>query len=168
MTTTLEALVDTAISEAAGGDDPAFARFIPGTLLSPGLVALVHRNDGFFWMVSAVASWVMTGADEKCAEGFDDAGINAGAYQLILDRWCDLRESMQMFDMRRHGSRGAELCVRGGADLTDDDSNTLHPIQRWSYAQIPWSDDEPFRVWACRQLLADGRAVWVLMLPREY
>ncbi len=167
MTTTLDAVIDRAMSDDKGGQQLTFARFLPGTALSPALAAMVKQCDGVFWMLTAIASWVTTGTEQKCDEGFDSDGMNAGAYQLLLERWPDLRESMQMFDLRRHGKRGAELCVRGGADLTEDDSLTLHPIQRWSYAQIPWSDDEPFRVWVSRQAISDGRAVWVLMLPQE-
>jgi len=166
--TTLEAAIDRAMSEAEGERELRYTRFIPGTALTPGLAAMVKQCDGVFWMLTAIASWVGVGGRDDGNGEFDDAGMNPGAYRCLLQRWPDLRESMQMFDLRRYGQRGAELCVHGGADLTEDDSLTLHPIQRWGYAQIPWSDDEPFRVWASRQQLANGRAVWVLMLPREY
>ncbi len=168
MTTTLEGLIDRALADDDSGEEVTFTRFIPGTVLSPGLAAMVKQGDGVFWMLTAIASWVTCGAADGGDGQFDDEGMNPGAYRRLVERWPDLREFMQQFDLRRHGQRGAYLCVRGGADLTEDDSLTLHPIQRWSYAQIPWSDDEPFRVWASRQALSDDRAVWVLMLPREY
>jgi hypothetical protein len=78
-----------------------------------------------------------------------------------------MRHFMQEFELRRHGLCGAELCVRGGADGAEDDSETLYPIQRCTYAEIPWSDDKPFRVMAGRQASDNGRDVWVLMLPGE-
>jgi hypothetical protein len=167
VSTTLDALIDRATDDAAVREF-LYTRFLPGTVLSPGLAVMVKQCNGVFWMLTAIASWVTTGTEQRCDEGFDSDGMNAGAYQLLLERWPGLRESMQMFDLRRHGKRGAELCVRGDFDLTEDDSLTLHPIQRWGYAQIPWSDDEPFRVWASRQAISNGRTVWVLMLPQEY
>jgi hypothetical protein len=168
MTTTLEALIDRAMIDTAGSHEVTFTRFIPGTALSPALAAMVKQCDGVFWMLTAIASWVTCGAADGGDGTFDESGMNHGSYRHLIERWADLRESMQMFELRRYGNRGAELCVRGGADLAEDDSETLYPIQRWAYAQIGWSDDEPFRVWAGRQQLDDGRAVWVLMLPREY
>lgn len=168
MATTLEHVIDQAMADDASGGQVTFTRFLPGTALSPALAAMVKQCDGVFWMLTAIATWVTCGTADDGDGQFDDAGMNSGAYRHLLERWPDLRASMQMFDLHRHGSRGAELCVHGGADLATDDSETLHPIQRWCYAQIPWSDDEPLRVWASRQQLADGRAVWVLMLPREY
>jgi hypothetical protein len=170
MATTLEAVIDRAMGEDAGEDQVTFTRFLPGTALSPALAAMVKQCDGVFWMLTAIASWVGV-ADHDDGDGdgeFDDAGMNPGVYRRLLQRWPDLRESMQMFELSRRGPGGAELCVHGGADLTEDDSLTLHSIQRWGYAQIPWSDDEPFRVWASRQQLDKNLAVWVLMLPREY
>jgi hypothetical protein len=168
MTTTLEGLIDRALADDASGEEVTFTRFIPGTVLSPGLAVMVKQGDGVFWILTAIASWVTCAAADGGDGQFDDDGMNPGAYRSLMQRWPDLRGFMQMFDLRRYGRGGAELCVRGGADLTADESNTLYPIQRWSYAQIPWSDDELFRVWASRQQLADGRAVWVLMLPREH
>ncbi len=167
MATRLEAVIDRAMGKDAGGQEVTFTRFMPGTALSPALAAMVKQCDGVFWMLTAIASWVTCGTVDGGDGEFDDAGMNPGAYRRLLQRWPGLRESMQMFDLRRYGQRGAELCVHGGADLTADDSNTAHPIQRWCYAQIPWSDDDAFRVWASRQPFADGRSVWVLMLPRE-
>ena len=168
MTTTLEQVIDRAMSDDGAGQTVTFARFLPGTVLSPALAGMVKQCDGVFWMLTAIASWVTCGASDGGNGQFDDDGMNPGVYRRLIQRWPDLQESMQMFDLRRHGQRGAELCVRGGADLTEDDSNALHPIQRWVFAQIPWSDDEPFRVWASRQQLPNGRDGWLLMLPREY
>lgn len=167
-TLTMAEMIDRAISDGDALGELTYTRFLPGTVLSPGLAAMLKQGDGVYWMLSAIASWVTCGASDGGDGQFDDDGMNPGVYRRLIQRWPDLQESMQMFDLRRHGQRGAELCVRGGADLTEDDSNTLHPIQRWVFAQIPWSDDEPFRVWAGRQQMPGGRAVWVLMLPREY
>jgi hypothetical protein len=168
MATTLEAVIDRAMAEDAGGEEVTFARFLPGTVLSPALAAMVKQCDGVFWMLTAIASWVTCGAAEGADGDSDDGCMNPGMYRSVLHRWPHVRESMQMFELRRHRQTGAELCVRGGADLTADDSETLYPIQRWQYAQIPWSDDPPFCVWASRQQLHSGRAVWLLMLPREH
>jgi hypothetical protein len=165
MQATLEQVIDRAMGDEPADGEVKFARFIPGTALSPALAAMVKQCDEVFWMLTAVASWVTCGAADGGDGRFDDDGMNPGAYAELIQRWPDLQH-MQMFDLRRHGEHGAILCVHGGADLTTDDSRTLHPIQRWSYAQIPWSDVEPFRVWASRHLV-DGRAMWVLMLPRE-
>ncbi len=166
MTTTLENQIDQAMDEAADREF-AYSRFMPGTALSPALAQMVKRCDGVFWMLTAIASWVTVGGRDIGNGQFDENGMNPGTYRRLLDRWSNTLQHMQLFELRRYGDRGAELCIRGGADATDDDSETLHPIQRWGYAQIPWSDDEPFRVWAGSQLIND-RAVWVLMLPREY
>lgn len=167
-TTTMAAMIDRAISAGDELAELTFTRFIPGTVLSPALAAMLKQGDGVFWMLTAIASWVTCGAADGGDGQFDDLGMNPGQYRRLIKRWADMRESMQMFDLRRHGKRGAELCVHGGADETHDDSLTLHPIQRWVYAEIPWSDDEPLRVWASRQRMDSGRDVWVLMLPREY
>jgi hypothetical protein len=167
-TRTINEMVDQAMRAGEGLGDPKFTRFIPGTVLSPALAAMLEQGDGVFWMLTAIASWVTCGGEHGGSAGFDDDGMNQGEYRLLLHRWADMRESMQCFELRRHGPRGAELCVRGGADETEDDSLTLHPIQRWCYAEIPWSDDRPLQVWAARQLLPGGRLVWLLMLPREY
>ncbi len=167
MTTTLDAVIDRAMDDAAVREF-SYTPFLPGTVLTPALAVMVKQCDGIFWMLTAIASWVTCGTADGGDGQFDDDGMNPGEYRRLVERWPDLREFMQQFDLRRYGQRGAELCVRGGADLTTDESNTLYPIQRWGYAQIPWSDDEPFRVWATRQALSNGRTVWVLILPREY
>lgn len=167
-TMTMDEMIDRAMQNGDVQGDVTFTRFIPGTVLSPALAAMLKQGDGVFWMLTAIASWVTCGAAGTGGEGFDDDGMNPSAYRRLIERWADMRECMQMFDLRRHGRHGAELCVRGGADDTADDSLTLHPIQRWAYAQIPWSDDEPLRVWASRQRMQGGRAVWVLMLPCEH
>jgi hypothetical protein len=167
MATTLEDVIDKAMAEEVGVAEVTFTRFLPGTALSPALAAMVKQCDGVFWMLTAIASWVTCGTVDGGDGEFDDAGMNPGVYHRLLQRWPNSLQHMQMFRLRRYGRRGAELCAHGGADLTEDDSETLHPIQRWSYAEIPWSDDEPFCVWASRHLV-DGRPVWVLMLPREY
>lgn len=167
-TLTMDEMIDRAMHSGDTQGDAQFSRFIPGTVLSPALSAMVEQGNGVFWMLTAIASWVTCGGIDGGSDGFDADGMNVGVYRRLVERWADMRESMQCFDLRRHGRCGAELCVRGGADDTDDDSLTLHPIQRWAYAQIPWSDNEPLRVWAARQLLPGGRLVWLLMLPREY
>ena len=166
-TVTMAEMIDRAMNDGNGSGELTFTRFMPGTVLSPGLAVMVKQGDGVFWMLTAIASWVTCGANGGDSDGFDANGMNATAYRRLIERWADVRESMQLFELRRHGSRGAELCVRGGADETEDDSLTLHPIQRWVYAEIPWSDDEPLQVWASRQRIDSGRSVWLLMLSCE-
>jgi hypothetical protein len=163
---TLEALVDEAMTGVYAGEELVYSRFMPGVVLTPATAALVKR-DGMHWMLTAIATWVTHGTMTANGETFDENGMNGGVYTRLICRWASMRHSMQEFELRRHGARGAELCVRGGADGAEDDSETLYPIQRWTYAEIPWSDDEPFRVSAGRQRSADGRDVWVLMLPSE-
>jgi hypothetical protein len=153
---------------SANDGEPTFARFIPGSALSPALAAMVKQCDGVFWMLTAIASWVTCGANDNGPEMFDENGMNLGEYVRLLRRWPCLRDSMQMFELRRNGQAGAELCIAGGADLEQDDSLSFYAIQRWSYAQIPWTDAKPFRVWAARQITQSGRDVWLLMLPSEY
>lgn len=165
---TMAEMTDRAMDDGDAAGELTYTRFLPGTALTPALVAMLKQGNGFFWMLTAIASWVTCGVDGATSDEFDEHGMNPGAYRRLVERWPNLREWMQQFELRRHGRGGAELCVRGGADATQDDSLTLHPIQRWSYAEIPWTDDEPFRVWAGRQHLPNGRTVWVLMLPREY
>ena len=167
VTMTMAEMIERAMSDGDSGEEPTYSRFLPGTVLSPALNSMVKQTDGVFWMLTAVASWVWCGNSGSGDDGFSEDGMNEGTYRRLIERWADMRESMQCFDLRRHGARGAELCVCGGADGTEDDSLTLHPIQRWVYAEMPWSDDEPLRVWAGRSIV-NGRDVWVLMLPREY
>jgi hypothetical protein len=171
-TLTMAEMIDRAINDGDAFGEVTYTPFIHGTVLSPGLAAMIKQRDGVFWMLTAIASWVIPSwvlvpGAEINDDGFDEDGMNEPAYRRLIERWADMRESMQCFDLRRHGPRGAELCVRGGTNGTEDDSLTLHPIQRWVYAEMPWSDDEPLRVWAGRSIV-NGRDVWVLMLPREY
>lgn len=167
-TLTMAEVIEQAINDGDASSEFTFMRFMPGTALSPALAAMLRQQEQVFWMLTAIASWVTCGADGAVIDQFDSDGMNPGAYRRLIERWADMREAMQCFELRRYGRRGAELSVCGGADETQDDSLTLHPIQRWGYAQIPWNDDEPLRVWAGRQLFSGGRLVWVLMLPREY
>jgi hypothetical protein len=163
---TLEALVDEAMTGVYAGEELVYSRFMPGVVLTPATAALVKR-DGMHWMLTAIATWVTHGTMAPNGETFDHNGMNAGVYVRLICRWASMRHFMQEFELRRHGLCGAELCVRGGADGAEDDSETLYPIQRWTYAEIPWSDDKPFRVMAGRQASDNGRDVWVLMLPGE-
>jgi hypothetical protein len=167
-TLTMAEVIEQAMGDGDSSSEFAYMRFMPGTALSPALAAMIRQQEQVFWMLTAIASWVTCGTADGGDGQFDDAGMNPGEYRRLIDRWADMRETMQCFELRRHGRRGAELCVCGGADETQDDSLTLYPIQRWGYAQIPWNDDEPLRVWVGRQLFSGGRLVWVLMLPREY
>jgi hypothetical protein len=139
-------------------------RFLPGTMLLPGLAAMQKQCDGVEWVLTAIASWCVYGESGKSERDlrFDGEGKCPGEYRWLIEHWPSLRE-LQYFELHRYGLRGAELCVRGGVDDFSDDSLTLHPIQRWEDAQIPWSDDDPLCVWAER---LDDR--WALMLPREF
>ena len=171
-TMTMAEMIERAMNDGDPSGELEYTPFIHGTVLSPGLTAMIKQPADVFWMLTAIASWVIPSwvfvpGSVIDDDGFDDDGMNEPAYRRLIERWADMRESMQCFDLRRHGARGAELCVCGGADGTEDDSLTLHPIQRWVYAEMPWSDDEPLRVWAGRSIV-NGRDVWVLMLPREY
>ncbi len=167
VTTTMAEMIDRAMNDGDALGELSYTRFLPGTVLSPALAAMVKQTDGVFWMLTAVASWVFAGGRDDGDGQFDPDGMNHGTYRRLISRWPNSLQHMQHFELRRRGNRGAELCVCGGADATEDDSLTLYPIQRWGYAQIPWSDEVPFRVWAGRHLM-NGRDVWVLMLPREY
>ena len=166
MNATIGDMVGEAMDTASGGE-LVYTRFQPGTVLTPGTAALLRQGEEFFWILTAVASWVTCGTTMANGDGFDEEGMAAGDYTRLICRWHSMRHWMQHFELRRHGARGAELCVRGGADATEDDSETLHPIQRWIDAEIPWSDDAPLAVWAGRQELPNGKSVWVLMLPSE-
>jgi len=152
---------------------PGPMRFIPGCGLSHGLASVMRQSEdaggGIFWALVAIASWVTVGRnDRSVTDGFDDDGFDHNTYTRLLDKWPSMTSCMQTFELRRHGDRGAQLCVHGGSSTTEHDSLTAYPIQRWRYAHFPWNEDgSPFRVWAMREVV-NRRGAWVLMLPAEY
>jgi len=152
---------------------PEPIRFLPGCGLSHGLASVMRQSEqagaGIFWVLVAIASWVTCGGSDRSPnDGFDDDGFDHNTYADLLAKWPSMTSHMQAFEVRRHEKRGAELAVNGGASLTEDDSLTAYPIQRWLYTDFPWNaEGKPFRVWAMREVV-DGRPAWVLMLPSEY
>jgi hypothetical protein len=172
----MEAMDQITVEETKGGvivRGPGPIRLLPGCGLSHGLASVMRQAEqahtGIFWALVAIASWVTCGgSDRSPSDGFDDDGFDHNTYASLLAKWPSMTSHMQTFEVRRHGKRGAELAVNGGASMTEDDSLTTYPIQRWLYADFPWSaDNKPFRVWAMREVV-DGRPAWVLMLPSEY
>ena len=136
-----------------------------------------QQQEGVLWITTAIASqltWdfppvILPG--EVYSDGFDECRMLEARYLALKERWPCLAEHMQHFEFRPRGSHGAELCIAGGVYADEDDSLTMYPIQRWSHAEIPWSDDKPLRVYAVQTEMNDGSncdSVWVLMLASEY
>ncbi len=117
------------------------------------------EETGTTWLVQAVASWVglPISNDED-----DKHGLFHSRYKNLLVKWSSLW-TRQHFVLRRNG-RGADLLVRGGHDDTNDDTLTLHLIQNFSFADVPWGADDQIEIVAAMQSPSDA---WVLFLPSE-
>jgi hypothetical protein len=112
------------------------------------------------WLVQAVACWV---GIEHHEDDQDEAGFFHSRYRELLRRWPSL-SAVQTFVLQRRGN-GANLFVRGGFNVTEDESLTLHLIQEFSYADVPWGDQDQIEIMATMEPPSDA---WVLFLPSEY
>jgi hypothetical protein len=144
--------------------------FLPGTGLSHGLASVLKQTQeadrGIFWLLVAIASWVSFGGERSEQDGFDDDLMNQNTYADLLEKYYDMRDRAQFFELSWWGEHGAQLFVRGGLTATEDDSQKRFPIQRWHFTDFPWGRG-PFGVWVFREQIGD-RKVWTLMLPAEY
>ena len=68
---TMAEMIDRAINEGELMTEVTYTRFIPGTVLSPALAAMVNHDCGVFWMLTAIASWVTCGGSDSGGDGFD-------------------------------------------------------------------------------------------------
>lgn len=109
------------------------------------------------WLIEAIATWC--GVDHK---DDDEAGYHPSRYRDLLEKWPSLRRR-QDWVLVRDGD-GANLCLRGGYDETNDDTMTLHVVQKFGLAIAPWGADDRIEIAATMQHPSD---VWALFLPIE-
>jgi hypothetical protein len=112
------------------------------------------------WLVQAVAVWV---GIEHHDDDQDEPGLFHSRYRQLLRQWPSLSR-YQTFVLQRHG-RGANLFARGGFNETEDETLTLHLIQEFSYADVPWGDHDQIEIMATMEPPSDA---WVLFTPSEY
>lgn len=173
----IDQIVQTVIDGLYDGSTPhdPVTRLWGRVCLSPAIVRATKiieaEGGGIFWLFSAIASWACTATGTPVAmpggELADDEREMIEreiAFQNLVSRWPVLKRS-QWWVLRRRG-RGAELCIRGGFNETEDDSLTEHLVQRFGYADFPWADADSFEVRIEPQIIG-GQEMLVAFLPQE-
>jgi hypothetical protein len=153
----IEQIVQTVIEGLYDGSTPhdPVTRVWGRVCVSPAIVRAMKmieaEGGGISWLMAAIASWAdnATGNAPDVPSHFycdeeKEMSHREVAFQSLVNRWPVLKRS-QWWVLRKRG-RGADLCIRGGFNATEDDSLTEHLVQRFGFVDFPWGDADRFEV----------------------
>ena len=173
----IDQIVQTVIDGLYDGSTPEnpVSRVWGRVCLSPAIMRAMQLIEadggGIFWLFAAIASWAdnATGKAPDVPSHFycdeeREWSERECAFQSLVSRWPVLKRS-QWWLLRRRG-QGAELCIRGGFNETEDDTLTEHLVQRFGHAMFPWGDAGSFSV-RIEPGIIGGQEMLIAFLPQE-
>ena len=132
---------------------------------------------GIQWLYVAVGSWAMETPDYLPLETVDSPEQETwlrleDSYHALVERFPVLKTDMEWELRKTGGAQGATtltkagLFIRGGYNDTEDDSLTLHLVQKIGETDFPWGDSDSFAL-RVRPLDVAGRQMLLIYLPGE-
>ena len=140
---------DRAAVDQAYYEEFRYTRIAGGCAVSPGMLGFIQalERDEYdsLWLTVDVTTWVMqVWLGEFDSKDQAPSYMHVETFSRLLAKWLDSYRQHQGWAVRRNADGTADICLGGGSNLTEDDSMTLYPIQRYpaGLPRLPWGKGE--------------------------